>query len=82
MNALEEISREEMERLLRRVDFSKETDGKTRLWDRLTEHMAAEDAVRDLDDDFLGSVAAAGAYGSECRGSTIARQAFRPLARK
>ena len=74
MHAVGEISREEMECLLRRVDFSEETDGKMRLWERLTERMAAEDAVRDLDDDVLDSIAAAGAREPDYRGSTGAER--------
>ena len=58
MNAVGEISREEMERLLRRVDFSKETDLKERLWKRLMERMAAEESsVMDLSDDDLAQAA-------------------------
>lgn len=39
-----EISQEEMERLLRRADFSAETDCKARLWDCLTELLALAQA--------------------------------------
>ena len=49
----------DIEDLLRRADFSRETDFKERLWKHLTEQMEQESLIVDLDDDDL--VQAAGA---------------------
>ena len=43
----------DIEDLLRRADFSRETDFKERLWKRLTEQMEQESLIVDLDDDDL-----------------------------
>ena len=47
----------DIEDLLRRADFSRETDFKERLWKRLTEQMEQESLIVDLDDDDLAQAA-------------------------
>ena len=62
----------DIEGLLRRADFSRETDFKERLWKRLTEQREQESLIVDLDDDDL--LQAAGGMNASGSANPLAKK--------